>query len=95
MDFSARLELYSAVLGERDGKALMRLHPRGCRLGHNLGLGHAGITSPTLRLAGASPAGDGDYHDWGTAMGNSGVAGLCYNLPQQTFLGCECVCVRF
>ena len=78
-------------VGNRMAQCRCRCIPRGCRLGHNLGLGHAGITSPTLRPVGASPAGDGDYNDWASAMGNSGVAGLCYNLPQQTFLGCECV----
>jgi hypothetical protein len=61
-----------------------------CRLGHNLGLGHAalgGSLPSAFRPLGAGT--DDDYNDWTSAMSNRDMAGLCYNLPQQTWLGCE------
>ena len=62
------------------------------RLGHTLGLTHAGLASSAFRPAGGAPQDDDDYNDWFSAMGNHQVPGLCYNLPQQVFLGCECDC---
>ena len=49
--------------------------------GHSLGLHHARWTG-----AGLSDLLN-EYADFSSAMSNVGVTGICYNLPQQAFLG--------